>query len=439
MSEHLAQDHYIDSENKPLPLELEPEQTVQASNSKVTGPAESSAVSAPGEDILSPITTLEPTPVIVDVEAELAKINIEVENAPALAEEVLQFEGAMTTPEPLVYTTDVAENTLITDDNSLLTVWLFQPHSTARIIKLSEVAQLVTADENFIWLDLSSYSENKLREIAHILALHPLAVRATLASWQRPRYSNFRNQFFVTTTIAHLNPQLHRVFAGELDLFVGRNYLVSAHKIPLPFTKKIMERARQSPELVELDSAFMLYIILDELLEYYEELSDHIEDENEKMEQRALNDTSDSFLTDLVKHKSYIFALSRLADQHRKVFAALLRPDSPLATNEEVQVYFQDLADHFERLLDTLLPAKEAVIGAFDIYVSHVSHRTNQVIKTLTIVSTIILPASVIISLFGTSITGLSQYGPLDFLLMLALIVITTATILLVFRRRGWI
>ena len=183
----------------------------------------------------------------------------------------------------------------------------------------------------------------------------------------------------------------------------------------------------------------MLYIILDELLEYYEELSDHIEDENEKMEQRALNDTSDNFLADLVKHKSYIFALSRLADQHRRVFAALLRPNSPLATNEEVQVYFQDLADHFERLLDTLLPAKEAVIGAFDIYVSHVSHRTNQVIKTLTIVSTIILPASVIISLFGTSITGLSQYGPLDFLLMLAVIVITTAAILLVFRRRGWI
>ena len=264
MSEHLAQDHYLDSENKPLPLklELELEKTVQASNFKVTSPVEIPAVSAPDGDISPTITTLEPTPLIVDVEAELAKINIDVKNAPELTEEVLQFEGAMTTQEPLISTTNIAENSLVTEDNSLLTVWLFRPHSTPRIIKLSEVAQLVTADENFIWLDLSSYSENKLREIAHILALHPLAVRATLASWQRPRYSNFRNQFFVTTTIAHLNPQLHRVFAGELDLFVGRNYLVSAHKIPLPFTKKIMERARQSPELVEFElGLYALYYI----------------------------------------------------------------------------------------------------------------------------------------------------------------------------------
>lgn len=435
MSEHLAQDHYVDSENKPLLSKP----TEQASNSKVTSSVENYSAPALTEDISPPITNLEPTPEIVDVEAELTKVNVDVTTAPELTEEVLQFEGAMTAPAPLVSNTDFIGNTYIIEDNSLLTVWLFRPHASPHIINLSEVAQLVTVDENFIWLDLSSYSESKLREIAHILTLHPLAIRATLASWQRPRYSNFRNQFFVTTTIAHLNPEQHRVFAGELDLFVGRNYLVSAHKIPLPFIKKIMERARQSPELVELDSVFMLYLILDELLEYYEELSDHIEDENEKMEQRALKDTSDSFLADLIKHKRYIFALSRLADQHRKVFAALLRPDSPLATNEEVQLYFQDLADHFERLLDTLLPAKEAVNGAFDIYVSHVSHRTNQVIKTLTIVSTIILPASVIISLFGTNIAGLSLYGPLDFLLMLSVIVITTITILLVFRRRGWI
>ncbi len=356
-------------------------------------------------------------------------VSKEVDNVTAeLTEEVLEFEGAAS---PDSGSSDTTKPTV--------TALLFQPDAEPREFKLTELKSLVTADQNFIWLDLSDYSPDLLRSVAKILGLHPVSLRAALSPWQRPRFDNFSNHSFITVTVAHLNSEAYRVLAGELDLFYGNNYLLSVHKSPLPFARHLVERARQSPELVQLDAAFMLYLVLDELLEYYEELSDHIEVETEKMEQRALKEISDSFLTDLLQLKRYIFALNRLADQHRRVFATLLRPDNPLVTNEKTAPYFHDLEAHFERLLDTLQPAKEAVNGAFDIYVSHVSHRTNQVIKTLTIVSTILLPATVIISIFGTNIASLPQSGLLEFGLMIVSIMVVIGFILFIFHRRGWI
>ena len=367
------------------------------------------------------------------VEVALPLSNGAGANTAELTEEVLHFEG------PLTATAQTATKGV--DDSTETTAMLFRLNEAPQEFELEDLAQILADDKNFVWLDLSNYSEPTLRKVATLLQLHPLSLRAALSAWQRPRYDKFPNHFLITVTVAHLNStsSVQRVLAGELDLFVGDNFLVSVHKLPLPFMERIIERASQSPEAIKLDVAFMLYLVLDELLEYYEELSDHIEIENEKMEQRALKDTSDNFLADLLQYKRYVFALNRLADQHRKVFAALLRPDNSLAAAEGVGLYFHDLEAHFERLLDTLQPAKEAVNGAFDIYVSHVSHRTNQVIKTLTLVSTVLLPATLIISLFGTNIVGVNQSGLFDFALMILSIVITVGIILFVFRRRGWI
>lgn len=357
--------------------------------------------------------------------------------------DVIRFEQAVSTSlTPVPLSSNLKETTLGSiGSEGEITSLLFRSGEPPAQFKLADLKQLITQNENFVWVDLANYTEADLRNIAAELGLHPVAIKAALEGWHRPRLDNFstRKHYLVTATIAHLNANTHQVLAAELDLFVGNNFLVSVHKAPLPFGKKITERAKQSPELVKLDAAFMLYIVLDEFLEYYEELSDHIEVETGEMEIRALKDASDSFLTDLVQLKQYIFALTRLVDQHRKVFATLVRPDNPLTNGAEVIPYFQDLESHFERLMDTLQPAKEAINGAFEIYVSHMAHKTNQVIKILTMLSTVLLPTTVIISLFGTNIVGLSQYGVLDFALMISLIVITSSILLILFRRKGWL
>ena len=321
------------------------------------------------------------------------------------------------------------------------TAWLFRAGQEPVAVDPRDLTALVAAPENFVWVDLSTYGEDDLRAVGRLLGLHRKAVHAALSPWQRPRLAAYPDHFFTSATIARLDPAAYRVGAGELDLFAGHNYLVSAHKQPLPFAAHLLARARSSPELVTLDAAFMLYVVLDETLAYYEELNEHMQVEIERMEERALRDASDRYLEDLTRFKRYAFALAQVAEQHRAVFAAYLRPDFPWVAGEEVEDYFEDLDARLSRLLVALSNNREAVNGSFEIYVSQMAHRTNAVIRTLTLVSTVLFSTSVVIGLFGSTVQGLvsASNTPTGFVLMLVCIVAIGVATLWAFRRRGWL
>ena len=304
---------------------------------------------------------------------------------------------------------------------------------------LGEIPDLVQSDENFVWLDLSGFGERELREVAELLRLPRVFVETTLSGWQRPRLDVFGERFFVTATLPDVDPEVYRVYAGELDVFVDRNLLLSAHKLPLPLADQVMARARQNPRLMQEDSSFLLYIIFDELLEHYEALVEGVEDQIERTEEQALMNTSDDFLGEVLELKRYVFALSRLANHHREVLNAFLWPDFPFLSPDAVNPYFRDLEGRFSRLIDSFAAARENVKGAFDIFISHVSHRTNGVMKVLTIVSSVLLPATFLLSVFGTSFGGVPLYRREFFEPVLLLIALTMLATLLVFRRKGWI
>jgi magnesium transporter len=132
--------------------------------------------------------------------------------------------------------------------------------------------------------------------------------------------------------------------------------------------------------------------------------------------------------------------LSQLADQHREVFGAFLKPDFPFVGRDDMPMYFRDLQERLSRLLDDLAGAKDAINGAFDIYVSHMTHRTNQIIKLLTVVSTVLLPTTVVLAFFGTQFKSMpGLYSPTAFVVMVAIILAMTSGILLAFYRKGWL
>ncbi len=342
-------------------------------------------------------------------------------------EDALRVEGAAT-------------SALTRGSNGHTEAWLFLAQSEPRTVDLSELPDLIAADENFVWVDLHDFTREDLARIASLVGLDRVSVHAAMSPWQRPRLDVFTGQCFVTVTVPRLDPGARRVEASEVDLFVGRNYLVTAHKQQLPFADRIMARSRHSPELVQLDSAFMLYLILDELLAHYEDLDHEVTGEIEATEERALQDLSEAFLNDLLHFKRYLYTLTTLAEQHRAIFRAFLRPDFPFVAGDGVDVYFRDLDARLEYLLGSLANDREAINSAFDIYVSHVSFRTNQVIKLLTIVSTVLLPITVITGLFSTTFNGVPVLHTVaGFVIMVVAIVAALAVALLIFYRRHWL
>jgi magnesium transporter len=326
-----------------------------------------------------------------------------------------------------------------TTGEPVTTAWLFREGHEPGRVDVSEVAALAADDACFVWLGLNGYDTADLETAARELDLPEAGVRIALSGWQRPRLSVFGDRYVTALTVPYAHVDEHRVLASELDLFVGRNYLVSAHKRPLPFGERALTRAAQNPALLALDSAFLLSILCDELLTHFEDLTEGLEDEVEVMEERALTDASDEFLEDLLRLKRFVFATHRLASQHRPLLEAFLRPDFPLVGGEAIEPYFRDLEARLQRLLDALDAARDSVNGAFDLYVSRVAHHTNGIMKVLTVVSVTLLPATVILGFFGTSFEMPALTAGASFIVMLMLIGLTTAGSLLLFRRWGWL
>lgn len=322
-------------------------------------------------------------------------------------------------------------------------VLLFSPTTEPHEVDLNAVPELIQHDENFVWVDVGPYAAADLQQLVLDFGLPRRAARTALSPWHRPRIDLYERHFFASATVARLEPERYSVHAAELDLFVGNNILLSAHKHELPFGEEIANRAVLSPELVQLDAAYMLFIILDELVAHYEDLLEVLQTDVEKMQLLALRQTSDVFLERLVCLKRYVFAFNHLATQHRDVFKTFLRPDFPYVSDDEVEEYFEDLEGRLERLLDQLVVTNTAVTDAFDIYVSHMSHQTNQVIKLLTMVSTILLPTTVIVSIFGTnlavSIHNAPLKTPIGLIVMFVCIALVTTGTLWTFRRRHWL
>ncbi len=157
------------------------------------------------------------------------------------------------------------------------------------------------------------------------------------------------------------------------------------------------------------------------------------------MEERALRDTSDYFLEDLLELKRYVFALGRLTGQHREVFVAFLRPEFPFVASEEMRPYFRDLEARLDRLLDQLTTDKDAINGASDLYVSQVGHRSTRVMQLLTVVSTVFLPVTLVLGFFSTGFRFQSMYSGFAFAAMIVTVLAISGSLLVMFYRRGWI
>ena len=346
----------------------------------------------------------------------------------SLTQDVITFEQAPTTEASPVQQTTVMGT-------------VFRSETQPRSIEFVDIVETMNDAQNYLWIDFSNYVPGDLQTLTQALQIHPSAVHLALSHWRSPRLDVFGDHFFVTVILPCLQSHPYRVQTHQVNLFVGSNFLLSSHQIALPFAERILTRGALHTQNAQIDSAFLLYILLDELLTYDEDLHVLIQQQIEQMEERALMDTSDSFLRDLLHFKRYAFALTQLADQHRAIFAVFLRPDFHYIPEQEIMLYYCDLDARLSRLIDLLCAAKESVNGIFDIYVSHMSHRINAVIKILKMVSTVLLPSTLVFAFFSTnSIQDIPILTHrLGFLLMVASVICISVMILWRFRHKGWL
>jgi magnesium transporter len=294
--------------------------------------------------------------------------------------------------------------------------------------------------DGVLWLDLCRYTDADLKDLAGQLELDQAGISAALAPWQRPAVEAFANHAFINASELRLDLDELHISANEIDCFLGDRFMLTAHNQELPFIDNVIARAGINVEMVTKDAAYLLYILLDELIDDFAANQEHLDAMIEEQENQALSGTAgQAFLDELVRRKRFVYAANRFVAEHGFIFHGLLRPDFPFVSGEAMEGYFAELSSRFAAVSTAYADARQEMLGTFEIYMSSVAHRTNGIMKTLTMISILVLPATAIFGFFGTNFVQLPFFGTAGFIAMFLLLVLLTAGQLMLFRTRGWL
>ncbi len=309
-------------------------------------------------------------------------------------------------------------------------------------LTLAEIARARQESAGLLWVSLEEPTDEELHQVLEeIFHFHPLAIEdAQSAGYQPPKVDEFGDYLFI---IAHaLRPAslLRELETMELNLFLGQNYLVTSYRSPeMPPVRAVWERLRRDERLIGHGADFLCHAVLDSLVDAYMPVIDGMDEEIDQLEDAVLVRPTPGVLQRILDLKHSTLTLRRIILPQREILNRLSRDDLPLIADHN-RIYFRDIYDHLVRIHDLSETVRDVITGTLDTYLSSASNRLNEVMKALTIVSTIFLPLSFIAGIYGMNFEYMPelrwQYGyPMIWVIFIAL----PAVMLGYFKYKGWL
>ncbi|HEY2599476.1 MAG TPA: magnesium transporter CorA family protein [Candidatus Dormibacteraeota bacterium] len=252
------------------------------------------------------------------------------------------------------------------------------------------------------WNQLETKDSSELDRLAGKFNLHPVHVEDCRTHEGRIKVDMMPDYLFVTLKPLHIVDG--EIAESPLHAFVGRDFCITVADLECPPVREAMERALRAGS--ETPPAKILYLILDTVVDAYFAAIDHLDDRVDLIEDDVLEDPSPKILQKIFEYKRQLIDLRRIIVATRDIGMHLQR-DSGNLVDAELYPFYRDVYDHLLRLADTIDTLRDLLNNTLDVYLSSVANRTNQVMKVLTVLSTIALPALVISGFYGMNLKGL--------------------------------
>jgi magnesium transporter len=289
------------------------------------------------------------------------------------------------------------------------------------------------------WVNIERPTEKETEYLAQNYPFHPLDLDDCLSRIQRPKIDEYQKYLFLVLHFPVFNKEARVTAPSQVSVFIGENYLVTLHKGELkPLVKlfrdcQINEESRE--ENFSLGSGYLLYRIIDRLVDYCLPILNKIGDNIEQVENNIFSDGVRGALREISVIRRDIISFRRTIWPMRAVIGSL-EPRIRRFIKTDMEVYFGDMVDHVDKIWDGLDEYKEIIEGLSDTYDSLATNRTNEVVRTLTIIATILLPITVVASIYGMNIELPFQGSGYSFLIVLLIMLIIIGGMLYIFRRK---
>jgi len=303
-----------------------------------------------------------------------------------------------------------------------------------------QIKDFLTNKDGLLWIDIEAVGEEDAKLLSDVFHFHPLVVADCISkNIHPPKIDDFEDYLFIIVHGINYCVESDVVETTELAFFIGGNYVVTTHDIPMKSVSSMLGRVPKDGRLMRRGADFLAHDIVDALVDNIMPTIEEIDDKNDQLEAEALQQPKRETLMSIMKLKRSILALTRIILPQREIVNGLSRGEYALIS-ERAQIYYRNIYDHLVRIEILTIGLRDMTESVLSTYLSSVSNRMNEVMKVLTLIATIFIPLTFIAGIYGMNFVNMPElawrYGYFIILGVMAVIGISLAVY---FKRRKWL
>ena len=309
-----------------------------------------------------------------------------------------------------------------------------------KVIGLNDVSLLKPEESTVHWINVEGIHDTKtVEKIGSCFGIHPLVLEDILNTGQRPKIENYEGYTYIVVKMLFYDNKLGEFTTEQESFILGENYVISFSEGKVKIYNTVCEGIRQGAGRIrKMGADYLVYNLLDVIVDNYfvvlEELSEKIEDTEDEL----VSNPSKSTLQVINKLKKQMLFLHKSVWPLREVVSFLERSETTLV-GESVDIYIRDLYDHVIQVMDTTETLRDILSSMLDMYLSSVSNKMNEIMKVLTIISTVFIPLSFIVGLYGMNLKNMPEYDwPWMYPVVWVIMISIATSMLIFFKKKKW-
>ena len=305
------------------------------------------------------------------------------------------------------------------------------------IVGQDAVADILPRTDANLWFHFDAPTEEEIRFLQENFKIHHLTIEDVVNQNQRPKIEPFDDYVYIA-----IHPLMHskqwQIEPSELDLLLGRHWIVSVHYGPLPGLIEDSHIHERLANALDRGADFLLYTLVDLIVDSYFPILDEIEDEIDSLEDRLLARAQPADMNRLLAFKRSLVHVRRAVGPQREVLNQLTRHEFPFIRPENL-VYFRDVYDHLLRITEELDSLRDILSSALEVHLASTSNQLNMTMKRLTAWGTIFVVITAIAGIYGMNFKFMPElewrYG---YFAVMSFMVLISLGLYFYFRKRGY-
>jgi magnesium transporter len=321
----------------------------------------------------------------------------------------------------------------------MIKVHVFREGQELTDVPVAELSEVRAEPDTLVWADVVSGTAEELAEMGHEFDIHPIALEdCHHQRKQRPKVEEYPGHVLMVAYAAKPGTRGRGVQLHELDLVAGKNFLVSFHAGRPIDAESVARRVKAHPELAREGAGFLLYVVLDELVDSFFPTLDGIGERVEDLEEAVFAGSSD-VQNQIFALRKDLIAVRRVAGPMRDAMVLLLRRELGLFS-VEARRYLQDIYDHLIRVVESVEDYQDLAAGALEANLTVASNRVNTVARNLTAYAAIFAVITMISGIYGMNFAHMPELDwRFGYAWALGLMAVGAGGLWLYFKRKDWL